>query len=233
MGQSTKVPWEAMKLEYVHNPQLSLRQVAKNHGINHRTVQHRAKKDGWAKERKAFLGELASKFRQKAGTKLTSTAEQTVRDTLEGMQVLRGRLMEQVIEQLRPGAPPEVVGDTVVEETGPGGTKRIRRALQRHKLNINDPGIQRLLQHEMETVRMLLGSHAQTDVRHHITVQDAKDIVEQIFTIICEEVEDDDVRRRVAVKLQRISLGAGGSAGPLPPSDTLAIHARVVEGGAA
>ncbi len=70
------------------------------------------------------------------------------------------------------------------------------------------------------------------DVRHHIHVREVKDIVEQIFEIICTEVECDDVRRRVAGKLQQLSLGAGGSAGPLPPSDTLAIHAQVVEEGA-
>ncbi len=228
MGQSTKIPWDEIRLEYVHDPLVSLRKIARQHGVHHTTVVRRAKKERWEQQRLEFVDELATKHRQKATTKLANLVDKLVRQTLGSTEELRRMMMEQV----RRGAAPEITGDTVVEESrGPGG-KRVTRSLQRHKLTLNDPIVQRVFQREGEILRLLMGEQSQVDIRHYIHAREVKGIVEQIFKIICEEMEDTDARRRVAEKLQRLSLGAGGSAGQLPHSDTLAIHAQVVEGGA-
>lgn len=86
--------WDAIKLDYISNPQSSQKYISKKYGIRERTVSERCRKDGWVEAKKNHLEKVTEKAAEKAtvkqadslarlanvADKLTSVLEKAVAD---------------------------------------------------------------------------------------------------------------------------------------------------------
>lgn len=86
--------WDAIKLDYISNPQSSQKYISKKYGIRERTVSERCRKDGWVEAKKNHLEKVTEKAAEKAtvkqadslarlanvADKLTSVLERAVAD---------------------------------------------------------------------------------------------------------------------------------------------------------
>ena len=61
--------WGKIQHEYVTDPEMSLRRIAKKHGINYQTVAKRSKAEGWFATRKKHQSDVVSKAISQTGTK--------------------------------------------------------------------------------------------------------------------------------------------------------------------
>ena len=79
-----KVNWEKIKTEYVTGD-ISQRDIAKKYGLNDKTLQGRARREGWFAERKKLQGKVLAKAMQKAEAKQVRVAckELTLLDKIE------------------------------------------------------------------------------------------------------------------------------------------------------
>lgn len=62
MPKAANFDWIAMKAEYCQNPHLSKNDLALKHKVNIRTVERRAKADGWADGRREFGEDYARRL---------------------------------------------------------------------------------------------------------------------------------------------------------------------------
>ena len=61
--------WEMIKLDYVTNPQSSLKQISDKYGIRYRTVCDRSKADDWLATKKKYIKNTTAKALEKASAK--------------------------------------------------------------------------------------------------------------------------------------------------------------------
>ena len=59
--------WAKIQHEYVTDPEMSLRRIAKKHGINYQTVAKRSKAEGWFATRKKHQSKVISKAISRTG----------------------------------------------------------------------------------------------------------------------------------------------------------------------
>jgi hypothetical protein len=62
MPKAANFDWIAMKAEYCQNPHLSKNDLALKHKVNIRTVERRAKADGWSEGRREFGEDYARRL---------------------------------------------------------------------------------------------------------------------------------------------------------------------------
>lgn len=56
-----RADWQAIKIEYITDPSASYRSLAEKHGVPRSTLEKRARREGWPKERQASCGRAVRK----------------------------------------------------------------------------------------------------------------------------------------------------------------------------
>lgn len=76
--------WNAIKTEYITDESSSYRKLAKKYGVSYTSIGEKARKEGWAEERKQFLDKTLSKTLNAISKGQASRASrlQTVADKL-------------------------------------------------------------------------------------------------------------------------------------------------------
>lgn len=59
--RGVRMDWQAVKIEYITDPEASYRSLSEKHGIPRSTLEKRARREGWPAERKASVGRTVRK----------------------------------------------------------------------------------------------------------------------------------------------------------------------------
>ena len=75
--------WDLIKMDYVSDPQSSLRKISEKYGIRYRTVEDRSKADGWFATKKKFQADVVTKATAKLSEKATTKKANELANTIQ------------------------------------------------------------------------------------------------------------------------------------------------------
>ncbi len=107
------VKWDAIKIDYITNSDMSLRAVAKKHGVNFSLVSRRSAAEGWAEEKKQYQVKSVSISLDKIMARQAARRERVER--------IADRLLDQLERAANELDLVEVVSKTKEKEVTSGG----------------------------------------------------------------------------------------------------------------
>ena len=82
-----RIDWDAIRAEYIGGG-ISQRDIAEKHGLSWSTLQKRASREGWAKDRKKVRAKLVERVAQKAAAKNADNATLAADIKRKGLLIL-------------------------------------------------------------------------------------------------------------------------------------------------
>lgn len=75
--------WDLIKMDYVSDPQSSLKKISEKYGIRYRTVEDRSKADSWFATKKKYQAEVVRKATAKLSAKATAKKADELANTIQ------------------------------------------------------------------------------------------------------------------------------------------------------
>lgn len=157
-GSDGPVRWQDLKLEYLSDFELSLRELARRHGMHQKTVWERALKEGWATEREELIQQVSSEARQRAVGAMAATAGKNAASLLAQLGKARERILKRLLEDLEAEggmvtASSEVTSSTTDRKTG----ATVRRHSVKRRPRVDAPFMAQVLKAESQVLAAVLG----------------------------------------------------------------------------
>ena len=104
--ENKNVDWNAIRSEYISDPESSFRSLAKTYGLSLSTLHKRAKKEDWASERKLYDDKLKTKTLEKLAEERAKGAAKRISTLYDASD----RLAKKVLDGIKKTSPTNTLG---------------------------------------------------------------------------------------------------------------------------
>ena len=165
-----RVEWSKLRTEFLSSLDLSLRRLARKHGVTHQAVQRRAKREGWLKQRAEIAQDVVAAVRRTAVTELSQLAQKNAQELLRGLSKVRRRVLSDLASDLDTGTATveETVETVEVPGTARKGAKTTRTVRRRAA---HGRTAREVLKQEVELVTRLTGHGGAADADRTVEVE--------------------------------------------------------------